>query len=73
MPSPPDRRDLVATDNELGAEEVVQHLIGLGHRRIGFVGVPYLSRLSIAGGRYFGIVNHQASDLIFEVIYQLLE
>jgi GntR family transcriptional regulator, arabinose operon transcriptional repressor len=32
-------KDLVCTHNEMGAEEVVNHLIGLGHRRIGFVGV----------------------------------
>lgn len=31
--------DLVTTHNELGAEALVNHLIDLGHRRIGFVGV----------------------------------
>jgi DNA-binding LacI/PurR family transcriptional regulator len=35
--------DLVTTDNELGGEEIVEHLIQLGHRRIGFVGVPGIS------------------------------
>lgn len=32
-----DRFDTVAGDDELGAELVVDHLVGLGHRRIGFV------------------------------------
>lgn len=35
--------DVVMTANELGAEEVVQHLIDLGHRRIAFVGSAGLS------------------------------
>jgi DNA-binding LacI/PurR family transcriptional regulator len=35
--------DLVSTNSELAAEEVVRHLIGLGHRRIGFIGAGGLS------------------------------
>ncbi len=31
--------DLVTTAGELGAEEIVDHLVSLGHRRIGFVGI----------------------------------
>lgn len=37
--------DLVATYGELGAEQVVSHLVGLGHRRIGYVGIEGLSTL----------------------------
>jgi DNA-binding LacI/PurR family transcriptional regulator len=37
--------DLVATHGELGAEQVVSHLIQLGHRRIGYVGIAGLSTL----------------------------
>ncbi len=35
--------DLVTTANELGAEQIVRHLIDLGHRRIAFVGPGGLS------------------------------
>ena len=35
---PGHQADLVTTANELGAEDVVSHLIELGHRRIAFVG-----------------------------------
>lgn len=37
------RTDLVTTHSELGAAEVVAHLVELGHRRIGFVGIEGLS------------------------------
>jgi LacI family fructose operon transcriptional repressor len=37
--------DLVTTNNELGAEEIVEHLIKLGHRRIGFIGIKGLSTI----------------------------
>ncbi len=33
------RTDCVSTHRELGAEEVVRHLVGLGHRRIGYFGI----------------------------------
>lgn len=35
--------DLVTTANELGAEEVIRHLVDLGHRRIAFIGSGGLS------------------------------
>lgn len=43
--------DLVCADHEWGAEEVVSHLIELGHRRIAFVGVErlYAMRDRLAG------------------------
>lgn len=34
--------DLVCTDNMLGAEQVTERLIQLGHRRIGFIGIERL-------------------------------
>jgi DNA-binding LacI/PurR family transcriptional regulator len=37
--------DLVTTDGELGAEEMVEHLITLGHQRIGFIGIEGLSTI----------------------------
>lgn len=37
--------DLVTTHNELGAELLVNHLIDLGHRRIGFVGIAGLETI----------------------------
>lgn len=37
--------DLVCTNNELGAEEMTSHLVRLGHRRIGFVGIQGISTL----------------------------
>lgn len=40
---PGQQTDLVATANELGAEDVVQHLVDLGHRRIAFIGSGGLS------------------------------
>jgi len=40
----PARADVVVVDNALGAREVVRHLIGLGHRRIGVItGLPKIS------------------------------
>lgn len=44
-PIPGHETHVVATHGELGAEEVVSHLIGLGHRRIGFIGISGLSTL----------------------------
>lgn len=35
--------DLVATNNRLGAEQLVSHLAALGHRRIGFIGTANVS------------------------------
>jgi LacI family transcriptional regulator len=35
--------DLVTTDSELGAQEIVEHLIQLGHKRIAFVGIAGVS------------------------------
>jgi DNA-binding LacI/PurR family transcriptional regulator len=35
--------DLVSTHNLLGAEVLVKHLLGLGHRRIGFIGTKGVS------------------------------
>jgi LacI family transcriptional regulator len=40
---PGHRSDLVTTANELGAEEILKHLIELGHRRIAVVGSAGLS------------------------------
>ncbi len=40
------RTDLVSVDHEFGAREVVGHLIGLGHRRIAFIGVGGLSPMT---------------------------
>lgn len=37
------RADLVTTHSELGSAEIVEHLIELGHRRIGFIGIEGLS------------------------------
>jgi GntR family transcriptional regulator, arabinose operon transcriptional repressor len=37
--------DVVCTHGRLGAEEIVTHLIELGHRRIGFIGPPGLSTI----------------------------
>ncbi len=37
--------DLVATHCELGGEEIVSHLIRLGHRRIGFIGIQGFSTM----------------------------
>ena len=37
--------DLVCTHSEMGAVAVVTHLIQLGHRRIGFVGMPGLATI----------------------------
>jgi DNA-binding LacI/PurR family transcriptional regulator len=37
------RTDYVATHRELGAEEVVRHLVGLGHRRIAYFGIEGVS------------------------------
>lgn len=34
--------DLVTASHELGAERLTNHLIQLGHRRIGFIGIPGL-------------------------------
>jgi LacI family transcriptional regulator len=42
--SAPARADVVVTDNVRGASEVVRHLTGLGHRRIGVItGLPRIS------------------------------
>jgi LacI family transcriptional regulator len=42
--SVPARADIVVTDNVRGAREVVRHLTGLGHRRIGVItGLPRIS------------------------------
>jgi DNA-binding LacI/PurR family transcriptional regulator len=41
----PHQADLVTTSHELGAERLVTHLIELGHRRIGFIGVPGLETI----------------------------
>ncbi len=41
--SPP--ADLVCVDHELGAREVVSHLVRLGHERIGFVGPAGISTI----------------------------
>jgi len=35
--------DLVSTNNRLGAEQIVSHLLELGHRRIGFIGTAGVS------------------------------
>ncbi|MEP0843854.1 MAG: GntR family transcriptional regulator [Phycisphaerae bacterium] len=35
--------DLVATNSRLGAEDLVSHLVELGHRRIGFIGTANVS------------------------------
>ncbi len=43
--------DLVTTDGELGAEEIVEHLVQFGHRRIGFVGIAGVSTIE---ARYRG-------------------
>jgi DNA-binding LacI/PurR family transcriptional regulator len=39
------RTDLVTTSHELGSERLVTYLIQLGHRRIGFIGVPGLETI----------------------------
>lgn len=47
--------DMVMVDNELGAETAVEHLIHLGHRRIGLVGGSH----SVSSGkqRYYGFLH----------------
>jgi len=35
--------DLVTTNSRLGTEQLVSHLLGLGHRRIGFIGTANVS------------------------------
>lgn len=45
----------VAVDNRKGARIAVEHLLGLGHRRIAYVGGP--SRLQMSTDRYQGYVD----------------
>ncbi len=35
--------DLVCTNSQLGAEMLIEHLLGIGHRRIGFIGTAGVS------------------------------
>lgn len=39
---PEHETDLVTCTNEIGAEQLTAHLLDLGHRRVGFIGVPGL-------------------------------
>lgn len=39
------RTDVVTASHELGAEKLVTYLIQLGHRRIGFIGIPGLETI----------------------------
>lgn len=39
------KTDLVMTNHELGAQEIVARLIALGHRRIGFIGLPGITSI----------------------------
>ena len=49
--------DLVATHGELGAEQVVSHLIELGHRRIGYLGIEGLSTLDDRLRGYYQVMQ----------------
>ncbi|MBC7341973.1 MAG: LacI family DNA-binding transcriptional regulator [Clostridia bacterium] len=44
--APENMLDSVSADNEEGAFQAVKHLISLGHRRIGFINSPAVSRTS---------------------------
>lgn len=55
--------DLVTTANELGAEQLTRHLIELGHRRIGFVGMPGLDTVNDRANGYRLVMQRQGIAL----------
>jgi LacI family transcriptional regulator len=49
--------DLVSVHSERGARQIVEHLIGLGHRRIGFIGIPGISTFEDRLKGYRGVMR----------------
>jgi len=51
--------DLVTTTNELGAEQLINHLIDLGHRRIGFIGMPGMETVDDRANSYRSVMQER--------------